>query len=1326
MSFQLGRRSGRILAALIAAMFSLAFGQSAWAVCTNNAVNNNAQPTIQIGDIYCIGETTGSVTVADTTIQSYSYTFTAGANSNAVVFLFRNDQGITNLSNVSLTTGGGGNLLTNGDFSGTTYTVGSQTIPTGWNLVGTPGLTAGGTYNDAMTSGSGLVAWADGAVAGFDGLSQNVSLVNGQSYTLTFQLWINFNGGGGSQATTLSTAGQSQGQNIGETLIYSQLPTGFSQSNDATLSSLALSSGTLSPSFASGTTSYTASVTNATSSITVTPTTTDGTATVKVNGTTVTSGSASGNISLNVGANTITTVVTAGDGTTTQTYTVTVTRASAGPTVTSISPSSALTTASTNVTITGTGFTNSSTAKLGTYSLTFVSQTGGTSLVMTVPTRATSGLTAGTAYDITVTESGNTSSTSASDQFTYNKVTQTISALANPGTQTYAATPTLAATTATSGLAVSYGSSTASVCTINSGTRAITLVAPGTCTLTADQAGDSDYAAATQVTTTFTVNKASQTISALTNPGTQVFGTTPTLAATTSTSGLTISYGTSTAGVCTINSGTRVLTFVSAGTCTVTADQAGDTNYNAATQVTTTFTVSQASQTITFNAPGNQTFGTSPTIAATASSGLAIAFASTTTSVCTINASTGVLTTVAAGTCTITADQAGNTNYAAATQVSQTFNITQASQTITFNAPGNKVFGTSPTISASASSGLTIAFASTTTSVCTINASTGVLTTVAVGTCTITADQAGNTNYAAATQASQTFSITQASQTITFAQPNTQATGSSVTTLTATSTSGLSVTFTSATTGVCTITSGGVLTGVTAGSCTINADQAGNANYAAASQVQRTFNIAAPTVITFANPGSQTFNTTPTLTASADSGLAIAWSSSTTGVCTINATTGVLTTVIVGSCTINADQAGDATHAQATTVSQTFSITKAAQTITFANPGAQTFGTSPTLTATGGASGNNVTFTSSTTGICTVTSGGVLTTVAVGTCTINADQASSGNYNAATTVSRSFAINQASQTITFNAPGNKTFGTSPTIAASASSGLAIAFASTTTSVCTINASTGVLTTVAVGSCTITADQAGNANYTAATQASQTFNITQASQTITFNAPGNKVFGTSPTISASASSGLAIAYASTTASVCTINASTGVLTTVAVGSCTITADQAGNTNYAAATQASQTFNITQASQTITFSNPGTVLINASPTLSASASSSLTVAFTSATTGVCTITTGGALTPVAAGTCTISANQAGNANYAAATQVQQSFSISLAPQTITLNAPSSLIVGGSGSVTATSSSSLTVTVSSTTTGICTYAAGSVTAVAAGTCTLSASQA
>lgn len=185
-------------------------------------------------------------------------------------------------------------------------------------------------------------------------------------------------------------------------------------SANADLASLALSSGTLSPAFASGTTSYTASVANAISSITVTPTAAQANATiaVRVNGggyASVVSGSASGALALNVGSNTVDVRVTAQAGNT-RTYTVTVTRAAAlaAPTVTSSTATSVSATGATlggNVTsdggaaITERGVVYSATATnsdplIGGTGVTNVTTTGTTG-VFTV---AVTGLTQGTAY----------------------------------------------------------------------------------------------------------------------------------------------------------------------------------------------------------------------------------------------------------------------------------------------------------------------------------------------------------------------------------------------------------------------------------------------------------------------------------------------------------------------------------------------------------------------------------------------------------------------------------------------------------------------------------------------------------------------------------------------------------------------------------------------------------------------------------------------------------------------------------------------------------------------------------------------------------------
>jgi hypothetical protein len=101
------------------------------------------------------------------------------------------------------------------------------------------------------------------------------------------------------------------------------------KSKNALLTSLSVSSGALSPGFASGTSGYAVLVPNTTAAITVTPAVADARATVTVNGARVASGSPSGNLALVVGANAVVIVVTAQDGITTQTYTTTVTRAAA-------------------------------------------------------------------------------------------------------------------------------------------------------------------------------------------------------------------------------------------------------------------------------------------------------------------------------------------------------------------------------------------------------------------------------------------------------------------------------------------------------------------------------------------------------------------------------------------------------------------------------------------------------------------------------------------------------------------------------------------------------------------------------------------------------------------------------------------------------------------------------------------------------------------------------------------------------------------------------------------------------------------------------------
>ena len=257
----------------------------------------------------------------------------------------------------------------------------------------------------------------------------------------------------------------------------------------------------------------------------------------------------------------------------------------------------------------------------------------------------------------------------------------------------------------------------------------------------------------------------------------------------------------------------------------------------------------QASQTITFNNPGAQNFGTSPTLTATASSGLTVTFSSSTTGVCTVT-SGGTLTFVTAGTCTINANQAGNGAYLPATQMSQSFTVAAVvpgAPTIGTATAGNTqatVSFTAPAFTGGAAITGYTAISSPGGLTGTCAASPCVVTGLTNGTAytfTVTATNSAGTGSSSAASGSVT---PKASQTITFDNPGAQNFGTSPT-LTATATSGLTVTFSSSTTGVCTVTSGGALTFVNAGTCTINADQAGNSAYQAASTVTQSFVIAA-------------------------------------------------------------------------------------------------------------------------------------------------------------------------------------------------------------------------------------------------------------------------------------------------------------------------------------------------------------------------------------------------------------------------------------------------------------------------------------------------
>ncbi|MEI6335938.1 MAG: hypothetical protein WCS87_15365, partial [Methylococcaceae bacterium] len=239
---------------------------------------------------------------------------------------------------------------------------------------------------------------------------------------------------------------------------------------------------------------------------------------------------------------------------------------------------------------------------------------------------------------------------------------------------------------------------------------------------------------------------------------------------------------------------------------------------------------------------------------------------------------------------------------------------------------------------------------------------------------------------------------------------------------------------------------------------------------------------------------------------------------------------------------------------------------------------------------------------------------------------------------------------------TFGAIPAVTVGKTGLVSAIATSKLAVSFSSATTGICSVNGA--IVIGKEIGTCIIAANQAGNANYNPAIQMTQNIPVGKGAQVLTFGAIPAVTVGKTGLVSAIATSKLAVSFSSATTGICSVNGA--IVIGKAVGTCIITANQAGNANYNPALQKIQSFTIGKGAQVLTFGATPVVTVGKTGFVLATASSRLVVAFTSKTPGVCSVT-GNIITGKAVGTCIIAANQAGNANYSQAISVTKSFKI-----------------------------------------------------------------
>lgn len=323
------------------------------------------------------------------------------------------------------------------------------------------------------------------------------------------------------------------------------------------------------------------------------------------------------------------------------------------------------------------------------------------------------------------------------------------------------------------------------------------------------------------------------------------------------------------------------------------------------------------------------------------------------------------------------------------------------------------------------------------------------------------------------------------------------------------------------------------------------------------------------------NPAANTFTLPP---ATSSAGLPVTVTV-TSGPATLTGNTVTITGA--GEVTLTATAAGNEDFSAATPVVRTFTVAKAAQTLTFGplpsrTPGAAAFNLSATAS-----SGLPVTY-SLISGPANVTGNTVTLTGTEGTVIIQATQAGNADWSAATPVQQSFSVAKSNQVISFGTLPNRSTASAPiSLAATATSGLPVTFV-LISGPAELSGNTLTLTGD-VGTVTVEARQLGNVDWNAATPVQQSFEATDTppvtlAQFISFPKPPATFFlSQSPiTLYATASSGLPVELI-VISGPATLS-SPSQLTFTGTGRVTVRATQPGGSGFLAAAPITHTFTV----------------------------------------------------------------------------------------------------------------------------------------------------
>ena len=823
------------------------------------------------------------------------------------------------------------------------------------------------------------------------------------------------------------------------------------------------------------------------------------------------------------------------------------------------------------------------------------------------------------------------------------------------------------------------------------------------------------------------------------------------------TGGVTYAIDPSSTGICTVGYYNGLISDVTAGTCTVIVTKAADTNYNVATDtVTVVFTKVNPSAISLSASPTSVAYTTSVnknTTWVTVSGGNYSTGAYTfyvdpmTEEYCSIinvRATQVQVQGNLAGLCLITVVLAADVNY----NEQRAFlgiNITKMVQTI--NATSSN--GTSPwfkvspdvtttiNVTGQAGTGVTryVVDPANNASNCSVDQATGNVTSTGIGSCKITVTRDGDDNVAQSNSVVINLTIAKINQgaiTLTpsadfkLAAPGSAASTSVLTVGTAYTGTGNFTKIVSITPTVCTIAGGGdsaanpatfqatndltnriTVTAVDDGTCTLQYSKLGDSNFnplvngtasftiGKATQADITTSIAAgsanmpfvaspkatATIAGAGGTGSGTFNYSVDPASS--------------GVCSVNQTTGVVSDVTAGTCVINVKRLGDTNYLDSNVKSVTITFTKidqAAFTVSAAKTALRATTLtldSTTLSSTGGSGTGAVTYAvaSDSASICSVT-GAAVTGLGAGDCNIIATKAADANYNVATATIK-LTITKGTQAPLVVTPYWASIGYIPQTPADSSLVNAFVWSGGTGSgdlVFSIDPSSaqvcnragmrpGIPSHIQVfalgsGTCTITVYKSGGSAWENSNTVTSSFTITKVAQTGLTATPSKNTlqFFDSPaatfTVSTTGGTGSGaqtITIAQASANICadaTVNGGPLTIKTTGVGTCNFTITKAADPGYLATTSAQVSVTITKGTQTplVATASPaalnyqvGTAVTSLVTVTGGSGNGARTISVDSGSTAVCSYNnTTKLITALAPGRCDLTITQAAGAD------------------------------------------------------------------------------